>query len=58
MTTKTRSALLAAGVALTFSTAAVAQSGDYVLGVQMRGYHGFGCALQDPKGGCKAKGEA
>ena len=29
-----------------------------VLGVQMRGYHDFGCALQDPKGGCKSKGEA
>jgi hypothetical protein len=29
-----------------------------VLGVQMRGYHDFGCALQDPKGGVKAKGEA
>jgi len=29
-----------------------------VLGVQMRGYHDFGVALQDPKGGCKAKGEA
>jgi len=27
------------------------------LGVQMRGYHDFGCALQDPKGGVKAKGE-
>ena len=29
-----------------------------VLGVQMRGYHDFGVALQDPKGGVKAKGEA
>ena len=28
------------------------------LGVQMRGYHDFGCALQDPRGGVKAKGEA
>jgi len=28
------------------------------LGVQMRGYHDFGVALQDPKGGVKAKGEA
>ncbi|MBI5725251.1 MAG: hypothetical protein HZA50_14930, partial [Planctomycetes bacterium] len=27
------------------------------LGVQMRGYHDFGCALQDPRGGVKAKGE-
>jgi hypothetical protein len=29
-----------------------------VLGVQMRGYHDFGVALQDPKGGIKMKGEA
>jgi hypothetical protein len=29
-----------------------------VLGIQMRGYHDFGVALQDPKGGVKAKGEA
>jgi len=29
-----------------------------VLGVQMRGYHDFGVALQDPKGGVKSKGEA
>lgn len=29
-----------------------------VLGVRMRGYHDFGCALQDHKGGLKAKGEA
>ena len=29
-----------------------------VLGVQMRGYHDFGCALQDPRGGLKSKGEA
>lgn len=28
------------------------------LGIQMRGYHDFGCALQDPRGGVKAKGEA
>ena len=28
------------------------------LGVQMRGYHDFGVNLQDPKGGCKSKGEA
>ncbi len=27
------------------------------LGVMMRGYHDFGCALQDARGGCKAKGE-
>ena len=29
-----------------------------VLGVQMRGYHDFGVALQDWRGGYKAKGEA
>ena len=29
-----------------------------MLGVQMRGYHDFGVALQDPRGGVKAKGEA
>ena len=29
-----------------------------VLGVQMRGYHDFGVALQDPRGGLKMKGEA
>ena len=28
------------------------------LGVQMRGYHDFGCAMQDPRGGIKSKGEA
>jgi hypothetical protein len=28
------------------------------LGVQMRGYHDFGCALQDYRGGVKTKGEA
>ncbi|MEL7473950.1 MAG: Mu-like prophage major head subunit gpT family protein [Planctomycetota bacterium] len=28
------------------------------LGIQMRGYHDFGVALQDPRGGVKAKGEA
>ncbi len=27
------------------------------LGVQMRGYHDFGVALQDPRGGVKSKGE-
>ncbi len=27
------------------------------LGVQMRGYHDFGVALQDPRGGLKGKGE-
>ncbi len=29
-----------------------------VLGIQMRGYHDFGVALQDPRGGAKSKGEA
>jgi hypothetical protein len=29
-----------------------------VLGVQMRGYHDFGVALQDPRGAIKSKGEA
>ncbi|HYD00772.1 MAG TPA: hypothetical protein VEB22_06045 [Phycisphaerales bacterium] len=29
-----------------------------VLGIQMRGYHDFGVALQDPRGGVKSKGEA
>jgi len=29
-----------------------------VLGIQMRGYHDFGAALQDPRGGVKSKGEA
>ena len=28
------------------------------LGVQMRGYHDFGVALQDSRGGVKSKGEA
>jgi hypothetical protein len=27
------------------------------LGVQLRGYHDFGCALQDPRGGLRSKGE-
>jgi hypothetical protein len=29
-----------------------------VLGVQMRGYHDFGVALQDPRAAIKCKGEA
>jgi len=29
-----------------------------VLGIQMRGYHDFGVALQEPRGGVKMKGEA
>ena len=35
-----------------------AQADFNVLGVQMRGYHDFGVALQDPRGGIKNKGEA
>jgi hypothetical protein len=27
------------------------------LGIKMRGYHDFGCAMQDPRGGIKSKGE-
>jgi len=27
------------------------------LGIQMRGYHDFGVALQDPRGGVRSKGE-
>jgi phage major head subunit gpT-like protein len=27
------------------------------LGIQMRGYHDFGCALQEPRGGVRMKGE-
>ncbi|MBA2480459.1 MAG: Mu-like prophage major head subunit gpT family protein [Planctomycetes bacterium] len=29
-----------------------------VLGVQMRGYHDFGCSLQEPRAAVKARGEA
>ena len=39
-------------------TIETAEADFNVLGIQMRGYHDFGCALQDPKGGIKAKGEA
>ena len=39
-------------------TIETAEADFNVLGVQMRGYHDFGVALQDPKGGVKAKGEA
>jgi hypothetical protein len=39
-------------------TIETAEADFHVLGVQMRGYHDFGCALQDPRGGVKAKGEA
>ena len=39
-------------------TIETAEADFNVLGVQMRGYHDFGTALQDPKGGLKSKGEA
>jgi hypothetical protein len=39
-------------------TIETAEADFHVLGVQMRGYHDFGVALQDPRGGVKAKGEA
>jgi hypothetical protein len=35
-----------------------AESAFNCLGIQMRGYHDFGVALQDPRGGVKSKGEA
>jgi hypothetical protein len=39
-------------------TIETAEADFNVLGVQMRGYHDFGVALQDCRGGIKAKGEA
>jgi len=39
-------------------TIETAEADFNVLGIQMRGFHDFGCALQDPRGGVKAKGEA
>ncbi|MCC6906294.1 MAG: hypothetical protein IT430_00005 [Phycisphaerales bacterium] len=39
-------------------TIETAEADFNVLGIQMRGYHDFGCALQDPRGGVRAKGEA
>ncbi len=39
-------------------TIETAEADFNTLGVQMRGYHDFGVALQDPRGGVKAKGEA
>jgi len=38
-------------------TIETAEADFNVLGVQMRGYHDFGVALQDPRGGIKSKGE-
>jgi len=39
-------------------TIETAEADFSVLGIQMRGYHDFGVALQDAHGGVKAKGEA
>jgi hypothetical protein len=39
-------------------TIETAEADFNVLGVQMRGYHDFGVALQDARGGLKSKGEA
>jgi hypothetical protein len=39
-------------------TIETAEADFSVLGIQMRGYHDFGVALQDPRGGVKATGEA
>jgi len=38
-------------------TIETADADFHVLGMQLRGYHDFGCALQDPRGGTKVKGE-
>jgi hypothetical protein len=39
-------------------TIETAEADFSVLGIQLRGYHDLGCALQDPRAGVKAKGEA
>ncbi len=39
-------------------TIETAEADFSVLGIQMRGYHDFGVAKQDPRGGVKMKGEA
>jgi len=39
-------------------TIETAEADFNVLGIRMRGYHDFGCSLQEPKGGVKTKGEA
>jgi hypothetical protein len=39
-------------------TIETAEADFSVLGVQMRGFHDFGIAMQDPRAGIKAKGEA
>ncbi len=38
-------------------TIETAEADFHVLGVQMRGYHDFGVALQEPRGGVMSKGE-
>jgi hypothetical protein len=38
-------------------TIETAEADFNVLGIQMRGFHDFGIALQDPRGGTKSKGE-
>ncbi len=38
-------------------TIETAEADFHVLGIQMRGYHDFGIALQEPRGGLKAKGQ-
>jgi len=38
-------------------TIETAEADFNVLGIQMRGYHDFGVALQEPRGGVKSKGE-
>ncbi len=39
-------------------TIETAEADFNVLGIQMRGFHDFGCSLQEPRGGVRAKGEA
>ena len=39
-------------------TIETAEADFSVLGIQLRGYHDFGCALQDNRAGVKSKGEA
>ncbi|GJQ27811.1 MAG: hypothetical protein HBSAPP02_28430 [Phycisphaerae bacterium] len=39
-------------------TIETAEADFHVLGIQMRGYHDFGVALQEPRGGVKSKGQA
>lgn len=39
-------------------TIETAEADFNVLGIQMRGFHDFGVALQDPRGGVKSKGQA